>query len=88
MAICGISIQRNNLINLEKKKEAYSSWSVKQFFPGLVLIDDYLWYFYRNYNVSWREKSLAPTSISVINVIEFKLIFFYNFCGIFIKRTT
>ena len=26
-------------LNLEKKKEAYSSWSVKQLFPGLVLID-------------------------------------------------
>ena len=26
-------------LKLEMKKEAYSSWSVKQFFPGLVLID-------------------------------------------------
>ena len=29
--------------------------------------------FYKDYNVSWREKSLAANSISIINVIKFKL---------------
>ena len=30
-------------ISIQRKKEAYSSWSVKQFFPGLVLIDRYFY---------------------------------------------
>ena len=54
MAICGISIKKNNFTWLRREKEAYSSWMVKQFLPGLALI-----VFVKR--KSWREKSLAAS---------------------------
>ena len=49
----------------KKKKEAYSSWMIKQFFPGLVAtdreLDDYIYG-----KEKWREKR-EPTSLLILD---------------------